>query len=159
MCTGLLNYFINLLDILYETLGLNIMSTGSNLRMDFLNRRCKMKSEKTLSLCFRASVLFMPILLPWNQALAHAEEYGGWHMGPGMMGNWGTGWFGMIFMIVFWVLLVVGLVFLIKWLILSTRSEKSEAGGGRRALEILKERYARGEIDKAEFEEKRKDLT
>ena len=48
---------------------------------------------------------------------------------------------------------------MIKWLIQSTRSEKSEAGGGRRALEILEERYARGEIDKAEFEEKRKDLT
>jgi putative membrane protein len=47
---------------------------------------------------------------------------------------------------------------LIKWLIQSTRSEKSADGGSQRALEILKERYARGEIDKAEFEEKRRDL-
>ena len=117
-----------------------------------------MKSEKTLSLCFRASVLFMPILLPWNQALAHAEEYGGWHMGPGMMGNWGTGWFGMIFMIVFWVLLVVGLVFLIKWLIQTTISGKADASTGSTAIDILKERYARGEIDKAEFEAIKKGL-
>jgi putative membrane protein len=94
-------------------------------------------------------------------AMAQGGQYGngGWGMGPGMMGNWGMGWFGGIFMMIFWVLIIVGLVFLIKWLIQSTRSEKSEAGGGRRALEILKERYARSEIDKAEFEEKRKDLT
>ncbi|MEK7464725.1 MAG: SHOCT domain-containing protein [Patescibacteria group bacterium] len=55
-------------------------------------------------------------------------------------------------MIVFWVLVI----FLIVWIV-------REAGGKNNhskpnALEILKERYAKGEINKKEFEEKKKDL-
>ena len=83
---------------------------------------------------------------------------GGWGMGPGMMGGWGMGWFGTIFMIVFWVLVIVGLVFLIKWLIQSTKSDKDIARVGSRALDILKERYARGEIGKEEFQRMKADL-
>jgi putative membrane protein len=79
-------------------------------------------------------------------------------MGPGMMGNWGMGWFGMIFMMTFWVLVIVGLVFLIKWLIQTTSSAKTGGQMGSSAINILKERYARGEIDQAEFEAKKKDL-
>jgi len=89
-------------------------------------------------------------------ALAGWRENQGWHMGPGMMGGWGMGWFGGIFMMIFWVLVLVGLIFLIKWLVQTTNRAKSDAGNGNRALEILKERYARGEIDIAEFEEKKK---
>ena len=75
-----------------------------------------------------------------------------------MMGGWGMGWFGMIFMIVFWVLVIVGLVFLIKWLIQSTRSDKDIMRVGSKALDILKERYARGQIDKEEFQRMKADL-
>ena len=57
----------------------------------------------------------------------------------------------MIFMMIFWVIGIVGLVFLIKWLIQTTSSGKFAEQTGSRAVEILKERYARGEIDKAEF--------
>ena len=80
-------------------------------------------------------------------------------MGPGMMGGWGMGWFGGIFMLVFWVLVIVGLIFLIKWLIQSTKGESGgKLSNSSRAIDILKERYARCEIDKHEFEEKKKDL-
>ena len=72
-------------------------------------------------------------------------------------GGWGYGWglFGMIFMLLFWILVLVGVVLLIRWLLLEAR------GGGRQgesALEILKKRYARGEVNKEEFEAKRRDL-
>ena len=85
-------------------------------------------------------------------------DYGGWGMGPGMMSGWGMGWFGMSFMMIFWILLIVGLVFLIKWLVQTTSRGREEIQSGSRAIEILKERYARGELNKQEFEEKKQDI-
>ncbi|MGE5254126.1 MAG: SHOCT domain-containing protein [Planctomycetaceae bacterium] len=84
--------------------------------------------------------------------------YGGWGMGPGMMGYWGMGWFGMIFMLAFWVLVIAGLVFLVRWLFHASRGDRGVSSTGTRALEILKERYAKGEITKEEFDRTRQDL-
>jgi putative membrane protein len=106
-----------------------------------------------------AAFLWIPVI--GTQAHAHSGGYGGygrWGMGPGMMGGYGMGWFGGILMIVFWILILVGLVFLIKWLIQSTGRDKASGSDGNRSIEILKERYAKGEIDKEEFESKKKDL-
>ena len=87
---------------------------------------------------------------------AYAQGYG---YGPGMMGGygWAGGWgFGMIGMLLWWLLIILGIVLLAKWLF------GAGPGGGRsvenRALEILRERYARGEIDRKEFEERKRDL-
>ena len=99
------------------------------------------------------------VVLASGEAWAQPGGYSGWGMGmgPGMMG---MGWFGGIFMMIFWILILVGLVFLIKWLIQSTSRARLETGGSDgRALNILKERYARGEIDKVEFESKKVDLS
>ena len=68
------------------------------------------------------------------------------------------GWFGMIFMTIFWVLVIVGLVFLIRWLIQTTKGEKGITRGSSSTLDILKERYAKGEINKEEFEIIKRDL-
>ena len=85
-------------------------------------------------------------------------EWGGMHPG-GMMG-WGYGmsWLSHIFMAAFWIAILVGIIFLIRWLIVSARPGSSKGGREDSALEILKRRYARGEIDKEEFEEKKRDL-
>jgi len=64
------------------------------------------------------------------------------------------GFFGGTFMLLFWVPVIVGVVFLIKYL------AKSEVKSNEKtSLDILKERYAKGEINKEEFEQKKKDLT
>ncbi len=80
-------------------------------------------------------------------------QYGG---GNGMTGwGYGMGLLGALFMLVIWVLVIVGLVYLIRWLAHSVkRGEKREDT----ALDILKKRYAKGEISKEEFEDKRKDI-
>lgn len=73
----------------------------------------------------------------------------------GMMDGYGYGVVGygmLIFGFIFWLLILIGLILLIKYL---------WEGGARKeesALELLKKRYARGEISKEEFEEKKKDL-
>src|SRR3989344_4252648 len=65
------------------------------------------------------------------------------------------GGFGWIFMIVFWGLVIWAIVALIRWLTSQSHGTNTH---GKSALEILQERYARGEIDKQEFETKKKDL-
>ena len=109
-------------------------------------------------------IVFLIFSAYHSEAFAQWRGYGGYPMGPGYMGGYGMGWFGGIFMIVFWILVIVGLVFLIKWLVQSTKEHSSlgryeSSGTSGRALDILKERYARGEIDKQEFEEKKRDLS
>ncbi len=99
------------------------------------------------------------MILARGEALAQWRPvHGGWGMGPGMMDGWGMGWIGMILMVAFWVLVIVGIVFLIRWLAILGRSHGSRERGSDAALDILRQRYARGEISKEEFEEKKKGL-
>lgn len=67
--------------------------------------------------------------------------------------GWGMG-FGWLFMVLFWVLIILGVVFIFK--MLSGRSRSVEKGES--ALDILQKRYAQGEITKEEFEKIKDDL-
>ena len=80
-------------------------------------------------------------------------------MGSGMMGPWGLGWFGVIFVVLIVLLVVAALIILLPRLKQNYKIDAVETSSGKsKAHEILKERYARGEIDKSEFEEKKKGL-
>jgi len=71
--------------------------------------------------------------------------------------GWGMGAFGWVFMILFWGLVLVGIIAIVKWLIV-TLGSGSEVSQQRSALQILQQRYARGEINREEFAEKKRDL-
>jgi putative membrane protein len=75
---------------------------------------------------------------------------------------WGWEYHGGLFSIIliglFWIAVVVAILFLIRWLMVSTRHKNCKARETDSALEILRIRYAKGEINKEEFEEKKKDL-
>ncbi len=75
-----------------------------------------------------------------------------------MMGyGWGMG--GGFGMILFWIALVLGIVWLARALDIGKMFGRSGApNNGDRAMETLRERYARGEIDSEEFERRKRDL-
>lgn len=72
-----------------------------------------------------------------------------------MMWDDGFGWgwigFGLLHMLLFWGLIILVIVALVKWL-------RIPAGNPRTALEILQERYARGDIEREEYQRKAADL-
>jgi len=64
--------------------------------------------------------------------------------------QWGMG-FGWPFMIFFWVLIILGIVYIIKMIAGAAKKDETP-------LEILKRRYARGEITKDEYDRMKDDL-
>ena len=80
---------------------------------------------------------------------------GGGMMGWGGFGGYGMGFVGWIFMLLFWGLIVVGVVLVVRWL---WDQGRPGMGGADSSLEILKRRYARGEISKEEFDRMKQDL-
>ena len=107
----------------------------------------------------RLSFLMMPLLLLMLPSLVLAQprdtEY--WH---GMMWGGGPGWmmfFGPLMMILFWGTIILLVVLAIRrW---GGPSRDFHPPPQKTALEILQERFARGEINKEEYEEKRRLLT
>ncbi len=76
-----------------------------------------------------------------------------WYGNYGLGMGYGYGLFGMMFSFIWWALIILALVSFIKW-----AKDGKFSSNGKDALDILKERYAKGEISKAEFEEKKKDI-
>jgi putative membrane protein len=80
-------------------------------------------------------------------------------MGYGGMMGWGGGGggyglLGMLPMLLWWVVVIVAIVIAVRWL----ASGRIAHGAGDDALRILRERLARGEIGKEEFDERKRDL-
>lgn len=73
-----------------------------------------------------------------------------------MWGPWNGGWWGFgmgLGMLLFFALIVVGIVLLLRPAAASEPRREHD-----RAIEILNERFARGEIDREEYEERRRVL-
>jgi len=74
------------------------------------------------------------------------------------MGNLHWGWMGLgaVHMVLFWGFLILAIVVLVRFA--SGGQDEKREDIPESALEILKARYARGEIDRNEFEQKKRDL-
>ncbi len=83
----------------------------------------------------------------------NAPFYGGHMWGDGGHGGW---FLGPIMMIFFVALLVVAVVLIVRWLGGSEAARRGPSGDA--ALDVLKQRFARGEIDRNEFEDRRQVL-
>jgi len=62
-------------------------------------------------------------------------------------------------MLLFWGGLIILIVFAVRWMGRGSARGGDEPAPGNRALGILEERFARGEIDKEEFEERKQLLS
>ena len=95
----------------------------------------------------------------WAQGPADADRYG---YGPHMW--WGGGWHAMIFgplLMIFLLAVAIAIaLLLVRWLggPWHSAATLTPPPAARSALDILKERFARGEIDKNEYEERRRVL-
>jgi len=87
------------------------------------------------------------------------SSFGGGSFGGGSFGSAGGGLDGLLSTIVS-LAVVIGLILLVVWLVRqyagtgAFRANTPDRGGGENALDILKKRFAYGEIDKDEYEEK-----
>jgi putative membrane protein len=86
---------------------------------------------------------------------------GGWLAGsprnPIVMGDWGWHWgmgFGSVLAILFWALILLGIVALARVLL----TGGGWPGSAKGPLDILNERYARGEITREQYEQMRRDI-
>ena len=86
--------------------------------------------------------------------LGGSQGYGWGMMGPGMMGGFGT----MFFMPILWIVVIGLIVWAVVAAVRPGESSGSDSATASSALEVLKKRYARGEINKEEYEEKKRDL-
>ena len=72
-----------------------------------------------------------------------------------MMGGFGMG-FGFIGMIIFWVVLIAAVYLIIRSI---NNTPKNHKGNSQSSMEILKKRYASGEITKDEFERMKQEIS
>lgn len=80
--------------------------------------------------------------------MMHGDGYYGWGMG-----------FGWILMVFFWVVVLAGSVLLVRWVASYGEKKGQGTAATETALDILKKRYARGEITREEYERMRKDIS
>lgn len=89
-------------------------------------------------------------------AQASADSAGGGHYG--WDGGWGHMMSGSLTMVLFLGLVILGIVFTVRWLAGRSSAGAGSPAAGQSSLEILRERFARGEIDKEEFDDRKRAL-
>ena len=113
------------------------------------------KTSTLLSLGVSAALIAATIWLLYSHNTDMWMGSGRWGMGYHHFMGGGMG----IVMVIFWFVITGAFVLLVSGVINGIRGHQSNDDDLRKPLEILKQRYARGEIDKAEYEEKYRSLS
>ena len=113
------------------------------------------KTSILLSLGVSAVFIAAAIWFLYNHSTGMWTGSRHWGVGHNYMMGGGMG----IVMIIFWIVLIGALILLISGLINGIRGVQKKDDEMQTSLEILKQRYARGEIDNTEYEDKRRRLT
>lgn len=102
-----------------------------------------------------ATLALSPVLLQTYCANGYCGNGGGYGgmMGQGFGNNGSFFFLGGIIHLVFWVLIIGAVIYLVRYVV-----RERESKPGSRAIEILKQRYAKGEISKEEFDQKKKEI-
>ncbi len=117
-----------------------------------------MNKNVKMALIIGGIIVAVLVVLPLVFGLISGWQGGGWGMmGPWMMGGFGWMWLMPVFWIFFLGLIIWAVIALVRGV---SQPGGSNSGSSRpdSALEVLKKRYARGEINKEEYEEKKKNL-
>lgn len=97
-----------------------------------------------------SSTLFSLENFDWRLLAAQAPYDWSWPMHP----MWGWGFGMMLMMALFWGALLLAAIVALRWLLGDSKKPTADS-----ALTILRERFARGEIEKDEFESKKRQLS
>lgn len=95
---------------------------------------------------------------PYLLAVTGNVDNNGTFCADGWMAG-GGGLTGLIIMFLFWLILLAVAAYIIGKLFWRPEEKSEEKRAANAALDILRERYARGEIDKEEFDRRKQDLS
>ena len=120
-----------------------------------MRQSIKQAREYAAASCAGIGVLLMPLVAQAQNYYGHGHRWG-----DGLGGGWGHMIFGPLMMILFIAVAAVVVVLIVRWVggWGHGHAPIGHVAGMRTPLDILKERFARGEIDKEEFEDRRKAL-
>jgi putative membrane protein len=115
-------------------------------------KRCRIYyAERKLRLGTRDAIICIQII---SGKSGKIKKKGRWSMMNWGNYGWGMG-FGWIFMVLFWVLVVFGVAYIVQSV---TRKGAGQSKSDETPIDILKKRYAKGEITKEEFERMKEEL-
>jgi len=122
-----------------------------------MNDNQDVRSILTVGLVVVVALVLLPVLLMMSMmggGMIVGGMMGGWNSTLGNSANW---WWGGLVMLVILLLLIGGIAAGIVWTL--RRGAQAVRPDTNEALSIMKQRYARGEIDKEQYEQIRRDLT